>query len=93
MLNHPSASSDICALTGLEWLARDPLRLMTIEAYWREANEPLDVLEDREGEFSRAALELEDLCIRHRITYRPATDGVLPAFPAWAFREVYPANP
>lgn len=80
--------------TQLGLIGCDPARLMSVEEYWVEMFEPLDLLEDPPTEFARASAELVKLCIRNGIAYRPATGSEYPSkFPAWLFREVYPASP
>ena len=79
--------------TVLGRIGRDPSRLMTVREWWHEMDEPVEMLADPLTTFAEDEREIIQLCLAHRISYRPVEDGQRAAFPAWMFLRAYPENP
>ena len=72
-------------------VAGDPMRLLTIAAYWAEFDEPIEYLENPEATFAEDAQSLGSLCEENGIAYQRSERAA--AFPLWLLREFYPENP
>lgn len=76
--------------TPLGRIGRDPGRLLSVPDYWKEFDEPIELLKNPDRTFSKDAERLAVICEQHRIPY--LRGEIEPAFPVWLLREFYPAN-
>lgn len=79
--------------TILGRIATEPTRLMTVREWWKEADEPIELLADPAATFEAEECKLLSLCAANSIAYRAASNGKSAAFPAWLFLVAIPANP